>query len=178
MNNKIIKRLTTTAMLTAVAVLLGYFAFPIFPNVAFLEYDVCDVFVLITSFLFGPVYGLMSTVTVALVQAFLLDKSGVFGFLMNIVSTTALILPASIIYSKFKTKIGAAVSLAIGSVIMIAVMVVFNYFITPIFMGVPTAAVVGLMPFIAGFNAIKVAVNSVLTFLLYKHIGKIIKKFD
>jgi riboflavin transporter FmnP len=178
MKNKTITRLTTTAMLTAVAVILGYFAFPIFLNVAFLEYDACDVMVLITSFSFGPLYGVMSSVAVAIFQAFLLDKSGIFGFLMNIVSTTALTLPAAIIYLKHKTKKGAATALAVGSAVTLVVMVAFNYLVTPHFMGAPIAVVHSLMPFIAGFNAIKAVINSIITFFVYKHIGKIIKKFN
>ena len=178
MKNNALKKLTTTAMLTAIAVILGCFAVPIFPNVAFLEYDVCDVFVLIVSFSFGPLYGLMSSLTVAVFQGFLLDKSGVFGFLMNVVSTTALVLPASIIYSKYKTKLNAALSLLSGTIVMIIVMVAFNYLITPHFMGVPVSVVHSLMPFIAGFNAIKALLNSSITFLIYKHIGNIIKKIN
>lgn len=165
-------------MLTAVAVILGFFAFPIFAQVPFLEYDVCDVIILITSFSLGPVYGVCSSLVVALIQGFLLDKSGLFGFIMNVLSTVSLILPASLIYSKMKTKKGAVISLAVGSLTMIAVMTLFNYIITPIYMGLPSGAINSVIPFILLFNVIKSLANSVITFLLYKHIGKIIKKFS
>ena len=178
MKNFTVKKLSTAAMLTAFAVILGYFAFPIFPNVPFLEYDICDVFVLITSFSLGPVYGVLSSIVVAIVQAFLLDKSGAFGFLMNIISTTAISLPAALVYVKYKTKKGAALSLLIGSLIMVAVMIAFNYLVTPHFMGVNIKIVHSLMPFIAGFNVIKATANSFITFFVYKHIAKIIKKFN
>ena len=178
MKNKTLKKLTSTAMLAAIAVILGYFAFPIFPQVPFLEYDLCDVAVLITSFSFGPVYGVCSSFVVAVFQAFFLDKSGIYGFIMNIISTTALILPAAIIYVKNKTKKNAVIGLAVGSVVMTAVMICFNYLVTPHFMGVPVSVIHSLMPFIALFNFIKSAVNCVITFFIYKHIGKIIKKFN
>lgn len=165
-------------MLTAVAVILGYFAFPIFPQVPFLEYDLCDVLVLIASFTFGPIYGIMSSFTVAVVQAFLLDKSGVYGFIMNIISTTALVLPAALVYMKHKTRKGAVISLITGTVTMVAVMTAFNYIITPFFMGLTVSAMHSFMPFIIAFNLVKAVVNSIITFIVYKHIGKLIKKFS
>lgn len=178
MNNKPIKKLTTSAMLTAVAVILGFFSFPIFGQVAFLEYDLCDVVILITSFSLGPVYGVCSSVVVALIQGFLLDKSGIFGFIMNIFSTVSFILPASLIYLKMKTKKGAVISLGVGSVAVIIVMTLFNYIITPVYMGLPDGAINAYIPFILLFNFVKAAANSVITFFLYKHIGKVIKKFS
>ncbi len=178
MKTKTLKKLTTAAMLTALSVILGVFAFPIFPNVAFLEYDICDVIVLIVSFAFGPVYGILSSVTVAVFQAFMLDKSGIFGFLMNIISTVSFVLPAALVYLKNKTKKGAAFALSCGVVVMTIIMILFNYLVTPHFMGVPVSVVHSLMPYIAGFNVVKAVANSIITFFVYKHIGKIIKKFN
>ena len=129
MNNSMLKKVTTTAMLTAIALILGYFSFPIFPSVAFLEYDLCDVVILITSFLFGPLFGVASSLIVAFFQAILLDKSGLFGLLMNVVSTVSFILPSAIIYYKNKTKKRAVISLVVGSVFMNIIMVIFNIFI-------------------------------------------------
>ncbi len=178
MKNKTVKKITVTAMLTAIAIILGYFAFPIFPQVPFLEYDLCDVAVLIASFIFGPVYGVCSSFAVAIFQAFLLDKSGIFGFVMNIISTTAFVLPASLIYLSKKTKKTAALALTVGIAVMSVVMVVFNYFVTPLFMGVDRSVILTLMPFIIAFNLVKSIVNSVITFLIYKHIGNIIRKYN
>lgn len=178
MKNKALKKLTTTAMLSAIALILGYFAFPIFPQVPFLEYDLCDVAVLIASFSFGPVYALCSSFIVATFQAFFLDKSGIYGFVMNIISTSALVLPAAIIYVKSKTKKTAVIGLSVGVLFMTAVMVAFNYLVTPHFMGVDVTVIHTLMPFIALFNLIKATANSIITFLVYKHIGKLIKKFN
>ena len=54
---------------------------------------------------------------------------------------------------------------------MTIVMIGANMIITPLFMGVPRNVVWQLMPFIAGFNAIKAGINSIVTFLLYKRIS-------
>lgn len=178
MKNKTLRKLTTTAMLAAVSVILGYFAFPIFPQVPFLEYDLCDVAILIASLSFGPVYGVCSSLVTAVFQAFVLGKNNVYGFIMNVISTTAFVLPAAIIYFKNKTKKTAVIGLAAGTVIMTAVMVCFNYLITPHFMGVSVSVIHTLMPFIALFNFIKSTANSLITFFIYKHIGKIIKKIN
>lgn len=175
---KDLKKITTTAMLTAVAVILGYFAFPIFPAVSFLEYDLCDVVIMITSFIFGPILGICSSLIVALYQAFLLDKSGIFGFIMNIVSTVSFILPASITYLKNKTRKGAIISLAVGFISLNVVMFAFNCIVTPYFMHTTLSIVMKLMPFIMGFNSIKGILNAVITYFLYKHISKLIKKFN
>ena len=54
---------------------------------------------------------------------------------------------------------------------MVIVMIGANMVITPLFMGVPAQVVWDLMPFIAGFNAIKAGINGFVTFLLYKRIS-------
>jgi len=51
---------------------------------------------------------------------------------------------------------------------------VWNYFVTPIFMGMPRAAVAPMIfPIILPFNLIKSGVNSLITFLLYKRFSKV-----
>ena len=185
MNKVVIRKMTFTAMLTAVGLILGMLSFPIFPQVPFLEYDLCDVSVLIVSFMFGPLYALASSLTVSVFQAFILSKAGAFGFLMNVVSTTALALPASIIYNGFgknnivKSKKRAVMSLMVGWAVMNVTMVVFNLVITPAFTGMPVGAVIkNFLIFIVLFNLIKSSLNSTITFFVYKHISKIIKKFN
>ena len=54
---------------------------------------------------------------------------------------------------------------------MTLVMIGANMVITPLFMGVPREVVWDLMPFIAGFNAIKAGINAAVTFILYKRIS-------
>ena len=59
---------------------------------------------------------------------------------------------------------------------MTVVMIGANMVITPIFMGVPASVVWSLMPFIAGFNAIKAGINGLVTFLVYKRISGFLHK--
>lgn len=80
-------------------------------------------------------------------------------------------LVAGNIYRHKKTKKEAIIALAAGTAAWVVVMYFANLTITPLFMGVPTEVVKGLMPFILLFNAIKAGVNSIITFLLYKRIS-------
>lgn len=180
MKNKFIKRLTITALMTALAVVFGFWSFPLpfsfFPG--HLTYDICDVFILIVSFLFGPLYGALCSFSVAAIQAVLPNGSGIYGFIMNIISTMTLVLPASLIYLKHKSKKGALAALSVGSLTMVVFMVFANYLITPHFMGVPVSVINTIIVPTTIFNVIKALANSCITFFVYKHIGKLIKKFD
>ncbi len=177
MNNKIVKNITITAMLAAVSMVLVFVGFSIFPQVEFLKYDPADVPIMILSFMLGPVYGVVCSMIVSIFQAIFWSSDGIVGCIMNVLSTCAFVIPAALVYKRNKTKSSAIVGLVLGCIIMTAVMLLFNYFITPIYRGIPRQAIIPLLPWIGAFNVIKASINAVLTFLLYKHIGKIIIRF-
>ena len=166
-------KLAKMGMLVAVSIVLVYFIhFPIFPAVAFLEYDPADIPILIGTFAFGPVAGVLLTVVTAVIQGLTVSAaSGLYGILMHIIATSTMVLVAGIIYKKNKTRKGAIIGLVCGVIAWIIVMIGANLVITPLFMGVPRAVVWDLMPFIAAFNGIKAGVNAIITFLLYKRIS-------
>jgi len=166
-------RLAKMGMLVAVSIVLVYFIhFPIFPAVAFLEYDPADIPILMGTFAFGPAAGFLLTIVTSLIQGTTVSAgSGVYGIIMHIIATGTMTLVAGNIYKNNKTRKGAVIALAVGVVAWIIVMIGANLVITPLFMGVPRSMVVDLMPFIAGFNGIKAGVNAVITFLLYKRIS-------
>ncbi|MFR6343391.1 MAG: hypothetical protein ACLUO4_00290 [Christensenellales bacterium] len=65
-------------------------------------------------------------------------------------------------------------ALVLGCLVWTVSMMIWNYFFTPIFMGMPRAAVAPMIfPIIVPFNLIKSSVNSVITFLLYKRFSNI-----
>ncbi len=171
-------RLAKMGMLVAISVVLVYFIhFPIFPAVAFLEYDPADIPILIGTFAFGPLAGVLLTVITSIVQGVTVSAaSGLYGIIMHIIATSVLVLVAGIIYKFKKTRAGAVMALICGLVAMTAVMIGANLIITPLFMGVPRSVVWDLMPFIAGFNAIKAGINGAVTFLLYKRISGFLHK--
>ena len=166
-------RLAKMGMLVAISVVLVYFIhFPIFPAVAFLEYDPADIPILIGTFAFGPVAGVLLTIVTSVVQGVTVSAaSGAYGIIMHIIATSVLVIVAGVIYKFNKTRKGAVIALICGTAAMAVVMIGANLIITPLFMGVPRSMVWDLMPFIVGFNAIKAVINSIVTFFLYKRIS-------
>lgn len=166
-------RLAKMAMLVAISIVLVMIIhFPIFPAVAFLEYDPADIPILIGTLLSGRVAGILLTVITSLIQGFTVSMaSGAYGIIMHILATSALVTVAGIIYRKHKTKKRAVIGLAAGSLAMVVVMFFANMIITPLFMGLPLEAVMSLMPFILLFNFVKAGINSIVTFVIYKRIS-------
>ena len=75
------------AMMTAVSMVLLLLVRIPFPPAPFLVYDPADVPIYITAFAFGPAAGLIVTLVVCLIQAFMLGGDGLYGFLMHFVAT-------------------------------------------------------------------------------------------
>ncbi|MCI7146384.1 MAG: ECF transporter S component [Clostridiales bacterium] len=166
-------RLAKMAMLVAISiVLVALIHVPIFPAVAFLEYDPADIPILIGTFAFGPVAGIVLTVVTAVIQGVTVSSaSGIYGIIMHIIATGVLVTVAGCIYYRKKTRKFAIIALLCGTAAMTLVMIGANLVITPYFMGVPAGVVWQLMPFIAGFNAIKAGINSLVTFVCYKRLS-------
>jgi hypothetical protein len=71
----------------------------------------------------------------------------------------------------------AIIGLAAGSLSMIAVMLLWNYIMTPIYMGVPREAVVAMIPtLLLPFNALKACLNSAFVLILYKPLVSALRK--
>ncbi|MCL2855451.1 MAG: ECF transporter S component [Defluviitaleaceae bacterium] len=162
------------AMISAIAFLLAAFVrFPVFPAVPFLRYDPKDIVIVIGGFIFGPLAALIVTVVVALVQMFTTSQTGLIGFFMNVVSGAAFACTAALIYQRWRTLSGAVVGLVAGTIAMTIAMVLWNYILTPIFLGWPREAVVAiLVPGIIPFNVFNGVVNGALVMLAYKPVTK------
>jgi len=176
MNNERSKntaKLAKMAMLVAISIVLVMIIhFPIFPMVAFLEYDPADIPILIGTFAFGPAAGVLLTVVTSVLQGITVSAgSGLYGIIMHIIATTTLTLVAGTIYRRHKTKKTAIIGLVAGTLAMVVMMFFANLVVTPLFMGVPRSVVIELMPFILAFNAVKAGINSIVTFVLYKRIS-------
>lgn len=181
------KKLTTLGVLAACSiVLVAFIHFPIFPAVSFLEYDPADVPILIGTFLFGPVWGLVLTVLVSALQGFTVSaQSGLYGVVMHIIATGAYTVVAGTIYKRNKTKKSALIAVVCGIAAMVLVMWPANLILTPIYlnamagmeMGAAKAMVSNLMPFILLFNLVKAGVNGVITYIIYKRIHKLLGKW-
>lgn len=71
------------------------------------------------------------------------------------------------------------IGLASGWLITVIVMLLWNYLVTPLYMGYPREAVVELLlPAFLPFNLLKGGLNASITFLLYKPIVTALRKTD
>lgn len=172
------KKITTMAMMIAISfVMVALVRFPIFPDAAFLTYEPKDVIIAIAGFLFGPVEAIIISVAVAVIEMITISATGIWGCIMNILSTLAFVLPGAILYRKSRSRKRAYIGIGIGVVCMTATMLLWNYLVTPIYMGYPREAVAAmLIPVFLPFNLIKAGANAVFTILLYKPLIRILRK--
>ena len=171
-----IKMISSLAMLTAIAVAADIFLR--LPNIGgFLTYEPKDVILTIGAFIFGPVAGLIMSLVVCTIEMVTISTTGVIGLLMNFLASGVFIGVASVIYYRKKTLSRAIIGLVAGSLSMIIIMLLWNYIMTPVFMGVPREAVLGMfLPLLIPFNDIKAGLNSALVLLLYKGVVTALRK--
>ena len=152
------------AAVSFVAVLVS----KVIPNVAgFLSYEPKDAVIVIAGLLYGPLTSVLISVIVSFIEMISISSTGPYGFLMNVVSTCAFAVPAAWYYQKHRTQKDAVVGLAFGVVTMAVAMMLWNYIITPYYMGVPRATVAGMMMTVfLPFNLVKGGINAGLTLLL------------
>lgn len=168
MNEKT-KKLVTMAMLAALAYLVMLVIK--IPVVLFLKYEPKDIIITIGGFIYGPLAALIISLVVSFVEFLTVSGTGILGLIMNVISTCTFACTAAFIYKKKHTMQGAIIGLITGVVVMVPVMILWNYLITPIYMGYPREAVVELLiPAFLPFNLIKGGLNAGITFFLYKPI--------
>lgn len=168
------KKLTTLAMLAALAYLVVVFLrIPIVPSAPFLKYEPKDVVIVIGGFLYGPVAAAMVSVAVSLVEMFTVSDTWIIGAVMNVISTCSFACTAAVIYKRKRTRKGAVLGLAAGVLCMCVLMLLWNYLIAPLYMGVPREVVAGmLLPVFLPFNLAKGGLNAVITMFAYKPVKK------
>lgn len=162
-----VSKLVLLAMLAAVAYLIMV-AVRI-PVVLFLKYEPKDVVITIGGFLLGPMASLVISGIVSLIEMVSVSETGIIGCLMNFLSTCSFACTAAVVYKKNRTLKGAVAGLLTGAVTMICVMLLWNWLITPLYMGGTREAVEAmLLPVFLPFNALKAGLNSALVLVLYK----------
>lgn len=171
------RRLTLMAMFAAMAyVIMAVGRFPI-SSVEFLKYDPKDVVLAISAFILGPMSGLAIAFAVALLEMLTVSTTGPIGFLMNLLSSAAFICPAAMMYKRRHTLRGAAAGLAVSVISATVLMLLWNYFVTPYYMGYPREAVAAmLVPVFLPFNLVKGSINAAVTMLVYKPVSRALKK--
>ena len=169
-----IKKLVVAAMFCALAYACMYF---IKIPVGFLTLDVKDSLIILCALLFGPIYGLAIAVVVPLLELITISGTGVYGFIMNVLSSVTFSLTASLIYRYKKSMMGAIVGLCSGVFAVTAVMMLANLLITPHYIGGSVADVAAMIPkVLLPFNLVKAILNAAIVLLLYKPLSKTLKR--
>ena len=145
----------------------------------FLQMDLKDTVICIGAFLFGPLSAAVISIVVAVVEMFTVSDTGPIGCIMNVLATCAFCCTAAFVYKKFHTRKGAVIGLALGTVCLTVVMLLWNYLITPIYMGMDPARKswsAMLIPVFLPFNLVKGGLNMALILLLYKPVVTALRK--
>lgn len=170
-----VKRLVLLAVFAALAYICVFFIR--IPAVSFLKYEPKDVIIVIGGLIMGPMAALIISVVTALLEMLTISETGLIGCVMNMLSSCCFACVASMGYKARRTLGGAIWGLLSGSIAMIVVMLLWNWLITPLYMGVPRSAVVGmLLPVFLPFNALKALLNSALVLCLYKPLITALRK--
>ena len=169
-----IKRMTIIGLFVA----LAYAVSAVLPiKVSFLTLDFKDVISTICGMFFGPVTGIACAVIVPFMEFITTSETGVYGLIMNLLSSVSFVAMSTLVYKSRKTIGGAILGLGTALSTTLAVMLLANLFITPYYMGVTQEAVVALIPkLIFPFNLIKLILNSGLIMLIYKPVSRVLKK--
>lgn len=195
-NSKVgVRTIVQIGMLSAIAVVLMLFEVPLPFAPSFYEIDFSEVPVLVGCFVMGPLAG-AAIELIKILLNFVINgtmTAGV-GEIANFIIGCALCVPAGIIYKKNRTRKGALIGMASGTVLMVAAGCVMNAFVLlPVYakaFGMPMEALVGmgsavnshitsLSTFVifavAPFNLLKGVLVSLIVLLIYKKISPVFK---
>ena len=170
-----VRKMVLIAMLAAISYLIvAYIRIPV---VLFLKYEPKDVIITIGGFLLGPMTSFIISLVVSLVEMVTVSDTGPIGCLMNLISTCSFACTAALIYKRRHNINGAVLGLLAGSVTMVVVMLLWNWLITPLYMGVTRETIEQmLIPMFLPFNALKAGLNSALVLGLYKPLTSALRK--
>ncbi len=191
------RKMAMIGMFSAVATILHLFDFPIPFAPPFYKLDFSELPILVGTFAFGPVAGVMMEFLKILLKLFIKGTSTAFvGDLANFVIGCSFIIPASAIYAFRKTKKSAIISCITGTLILTIFGTAFNaIYLIPAFsvlFGMPIESILEMgmkvNPFVkegslvslvvacvAPMNLIKGGFSSIVTMLIYKPLSPILK---
>lgn len=167
------KQLVTMALMCAIAILLSFLEFPIFPAASFLKLDISFVPSAVMGFAYGTGPGILVGIACAVAHGAITGNW--VGCLMNIIACCAFIIPTAAIYKRNRTFKGAMVGLIVSIICLVVAACIANLIVDPLFYGMPFDVVAGLIvPAILPFNIIKGIVIAALTAIVYKSISNLI----
>lgn len=165
------EKIAKYALFVALSIAVSFIEFPLIPDVNYLKYDPSGIVCLIAGFAYGPFAAAIVSVLGFAPHFF----TNPFGAIMAILVSMGASVSAAIVYKKIKTKEGAIISLVIGSIVAIALAIVGNLIITPLYAHISVEQVAALIvPALLPFNVIKLAIHCVVTMLVYKPVSKLL----
>lgn len=190
-----VRTIAFVGLMGAVSAVLMLFRFPIPFMPPFMSFDLSGLMEMMGGFMFGP----FAAVCIIIVKIMLqLVIQGSFslgtGEIQNFILSSCYVLPALFVYHRNKTKKTAAAGMAVSTVFVSVAAVFTNlYLIIPFYVklfgmtmddiigmctavnpamkNVVTMALFGILP----FNLIKYGVTSIVTFIVYKRLSKLIR---
>lgn len=180
------KFIVRIGMLGALSFIIMLLEFPI-GFAEFLKLDFSDIVAMIGGITMGPLAAVAIQFIKNLLKVVIISKTAGIGELANLIVGIAYVLPATIIYHKVKSNKGLIAGLIAGSITMVVIACLANFFILlPLywsFLSEETMTVASRWNFIQvillPFNLIKAIIITILTFTLhlsmkplYKHFAK------
>ena len=163
------------AIMVAMAMVLSFVEFPLFPSAEFLKYDPSSIIAILASLLFGPLMG-CAVAVLAWAPRLVNDPLGAF---MNIMSVLPVIIAVGWAYQRTPSRTSAIAGAIVGSVLAIVVSVALNYLVMPVFYEVPVQSVTDMLaPVLIPFNIAKVVLNSVVSLVTYQKFEKLLAEDD
>ena len=190
------QKIAMIGLFGAISTILMMFEIPLPFAPAFYKLDFSELPIMIVTFAFGPVAGVLTEFIKILLKVIFKSTSTAFvGELANFCVGASLILPASIIYIFNKTRKGALIGSITGTVIMTVFGSVFNaVYLLPKFaqlFGMDLNAIIGMgsainpsvsniqtfaLMIVAPMNLLKGTLISTLTIVLYKKFSPVLKQ--
>ncbi len=197
MNKINVKYITVSGVMAALSFVLMLLEFPLaFIIPSFIKFDFSDLPALITSFAYGPIYGVLVCLIKNLLHLLITKTSGV-GELANFLLGAVFVFVAGIIYKYYKSRTGAVVAAISGAFAMAVISLPVNYFITyPFYIALfhtTSQGIVGaykviypnintlsgaLIVFNMPFTFAKGLIDSIICFIVYKKLSPILKTKD
>ena len=170
------RQLAIMAIFIALGALLGFIPIPILPAMPTITYDPANVPAILGGFVYGPGAGCIIGILSSLVHGLLVGD--VIGTAMNMVAVVTFVIPAALILHKNKkSSVRLIVALVVGSLISVACMIPANFIGWYLYSGVPfEVTVTWVLPILLPFNLVKALLNSVLSFILYKSLYKLLER--
>ena len=167
------RRIAVYALFVALSMAVSFIEFPLIPGVPWLKYDPSGIVCLVAGFAYGPAAAVLVSVLGFVPHVF----ADPWGSLMAIAVALAMSVPAALVYRRLRTRRGALIGIIAGAVVALAVAIIGNLLVTPIYANMTVEQVAAMIvPALLPFNLAKLAVHGVVTFLIYKPISNLLNR--